>query len=168
MRTGLFLLLFLPGCLPPVGEAPSPPHGVVINELQADNATTLADEVGGFDDWVELFNPGAEVADLTGHYLTDNLGDPLRWRFPSGTLVEPGGYLLVWADGEPDGSLHASFKLSSAGEEIGLFGPVGGEIVMLDAGEFDEQDQDQSMARTPDGALNWVADPSPTPGTAND
>ncbi len=171
MRAGLPLLslFLLCGCASePAPEGPEPAWEVVINEFQADNVSTLADESGEFDDWIELFNPTDEPADLTGHYLTDDLQAPTAWRFPAGTMIDALGYLVVWADGAPDGTLHTSFSLSAGGEQIGLFAPLAWDGVQIDAGEYEQQAADQSMARWPDGALTWQADPSPTPGRAND
>ena len=168
MRAGVLCVLLCSGCVPVVEEPDRGALDVVINEIQADNVTTLADESGGFDDWIELHNTGAVDADLTGHSLTDDLGAPRKWAFPDDTTIPAGGYLLVWADGEDDGPLHASFKLSSGGEEVGLFGPLDGGGVRIDAGEFGPQDPDLSIARMPDGALDWETDASPTPGAANE
>lgn len=167
MRAGLVSLLLLSACAP-AAAGPEPAYDVVINEFQADNVGTLADEAGDFDDWVELFNPGEQPADLTDHYLTDDLQNPTRWPFPEGTTIEAGGYLIVWADGSADGPLHASFGLSAGGEAIALFGPLDSGGPRIDAGEYAAQAADQSMARWPDGSSDWQADPSPTPGASND
>src|SRR5262249_38130838 len=59
---------------PPLSHVP-----VLINEWMADNSGPdgYPNPVGGaFNDWFELFNPGAIPADLTGHYLSDDLADP--------------------------------------------------------------------------------------------
>ncbi len=53
---------------------------VVINEVMASNVKTLADPQGSFDDWIELYNPGDRVVDLTGMYLTDDPAVPRKWR----------------------------------------------------------------------------------------
>jgi len=39
---------------------------------------------------------------------------------PAGTVIEAGGYLLFWADGEAVAD-HTNFKLSASGESIGVF-----------------------------------------------
>jgi hypothetical protein len=99
---------------------------LVINEVLASNNTNLSDPQDEYDDWIEIHNTGATAVDVAGRYLTDDLGDPTQWRFPLDspevTVIAPGGYLLVWADGDTaDAGLHASFSLSAGGEEIGLF-----------------------------------------------
>ena len=99
------------------------------------------------------------------------MNNPGRWTFPADSVIAPGGYLLVWLDGETaqqdtaNGQWHASFSLSSAGESLGLCTPAG---VRIDAVEFGSQDADISTGRLPNGTRNSpVALPSATPGTAN-
>ncbi len=95
---------------------------LVINEIVSSNDTGITDEMGEFEDWVEIYNPGDVTVDLEGMYLTDDFGDRHGWPIPPGYSLAPGEFLLVWADKDPlDGPLHASFKLSSGGEEIGLY-----------------------------------------------
>ena len=161
------LLLLLPACAS-VPDGPAPAYNVVINEFQASNTTTLPDEAGGFDDWIELFNAGEEPADLSGHYLSDDLLNPTRWPIPADTTIAAGGFVLVWADGAADGPLHANFSLAATGEEIGLFGPLTYQAEQLDAVQFEIQAVDESMARTPDGAASWQADATPTPEATNE
>jgi hypothetical protein len=73
---------------------------VVINEFMASNGLTRADEDGDYEDWIELYNTGGADVDLSGWGLSDNTGNPFKWRFPAGTTIEGGGYLLVWASGK--------------------------------------------------------------------
>ena len=100
---------------------------VVITEFMADNTRTLADEDGGFNDWIELHNPGASAVSMDAWALTDNALDMQKWTFPAGVTVPARGYLLVWASeknrrvaGQP---LHTNFKLSAGGEYLALVKP---------------------------------------------
>jgi hypothetical protein len=141
---------------------------VVINEFMASNSSTIADETGAFPDWVELWNAGDTTVDLGGHYLTDDLSAPTKWEFPAGTALAAGDWLLVWCDGDvSDGALHAGFKLSAGGEDLGLFGPSTEGTPSLDELTYDAQAEDVSSARMPDGSMNWAVDTTPTPGAAN-
>ncbi|MDB6034265.1 MAG: hypothetical protein JWM16_4603 [Verrucomicrobiales bacterium] len=134
---------------------------VVINEWMADNAGPMgfADPLDGFyQDWFELFNPNTNGVNLAGFYLTDNLGQPTKWQIPSGTVIAPRGFLLVWADNEtnqnglsPKGDLHAPFQLSAGGESIGLFSPGG---VAQHTISFTQQVQAVSQGLFPDGDTN--------------
>lgn len=123
------------------------------------------DPQGQFDDWIELKNISGDPVDLGGMYLSDNPEHPLKWQFPAGTVVEPGDYLLVWADedGGDEPGLHANFKLASEGETIWLFDTIGGGHALLDSVTFVDLSEDQSCGRYPDGdgPVRVLAAPSP-------
>ena len=114
---------------------------VVVNEVMASNAATIADpDFGSSADWIELHNPSPEAVDLGGAFLTDDLEAPARWAFPAGATLAPGGYLLVWASGEDTGppeatGYHTSFKLSAGGEAVGLFSASGAVLDTVTFGE---------------------------------
>lgn len=162
--------------LPSPGEA-NPASGIntdlapvtlVINELMADNKSTATDpeKTSAYDDWFEIYNPGTEPVDMSGMYLTDKLSNPTKWRIPEGVIVPAGGYLLFWADDEADlGPLHAGFKLSADGEEIGLFHIDG--ATQIDAVVFGKQEADVPYGRTVNGGGEWAALPAATPGAPN-
>lgn len=158
------------------GGAPNDPAvseiKVTINEFMADNDSTVADPVDRhFEDWIELHNAGSSPVDLAGFFLTDNLTNWNQYRIPPGYIIPAGGFLLVWADDETvqnataNGDLHANFKLSASGEQLGLFDPNGR---MVDGFDFAEQVKDVSMGRFPDSAAGslLVLD-RPTPRAAN-
>ena len=102
--------------------------GLVIGEFMASNETTLADEDGDFEDWIEIHNPTGAAIDLTGWSLTDDPGDLSKWLLPARTLPA-GDYLLVFASGkdrrDPGGELHANFQLDADGEYLALVEPGG-------------------------------------------
>jgi hypothetical protein len=140
---------------------PSALRPVIINEWMADNAGPhgFADPVDGlFQDWFELFNPNTNSVNLGSFTLTDNLSLPAKWRIPSGTVIAPLGFLLVWADNQAEqngttgnGHLHAGFQLNNDGEAIGLFSPngVAQHIVV-----FGPQIENVSQGLFPDGYTN--------------
>ena len=140
----------------------------MVNEFLADNETTNQDEMGEFEDWVELYNAGDTALSVGGMYLTDDLADPTQWRIPDGTTVPAHGYLLIWCDNDAgDGPLHANFKLDKDGEEIGLFDEDTWGNVLVDSVVFGAQADDVSLGRVPDGSGNWLPLDPPTPGAAN-
>jgi hypothetical protein len=152
-------------------EGPPPPDWnrlVRINEWMAANDGVVLDPADAdADDWIELFNPGAAPADLSGFHLSDDLSDVTRWRVPDGTVIPPGGYLMVWADGElaqNGAELHAGFQLSRDGESIGLFAPDG---ALIDSVAFGLQVDDLSQGRSPDGVGSIAFLTAPTPGGSN-
>ncbi|MHC4744018.1 MAG: lamin tail domain-containing protein, partial [Planctomycetota bacterium] len=128
---------------------------LVINEVLASNSRTNTDPQGQFDDWIEIYNAGNYPIDAGGMHLTDQLGNPTKWQIPTGipatTTIQPGGYLLIWADMDitaPTG-LHANFELNAdKGDEVGLYDSNG---VYIDSIEFPDQTPDISYGRFPDG-----------------
>ena len=80
------------------------------------------DEAGDYDPWIEIYNASPTTIDLGGMYLTNDFLTPDLWRFPLGTSLCSGCWILVWADDEPgEGPLHANFALNPLG---GLGRPV--------------------------------------------
>lgn len=136
---------------------------LLVNELMADNRRTVEDPVGGRSDWIELHNPTGETVDLDGWTLSDQL-DPSDDAHPLDALSVPaGGYLLLWADNEPDlGPDHLSFSLDTAGEAVALYAPG---PTAIDGLRFGALAADVSLARQADGA--WALSLTPTPGAAN-
>ena len=138
-----------------------------LNEFMADNETTIADEWGDFDDWVEIYNGGTAPVWLGNLFLTDNLDNQDKWQMPDYTMA-PDSYLLIWADDEAtQGPFHASFKISKDGEELGIFGPESMGFPVVDTLSFGIQLGDVSMGRVTDGASEWKPFESPTPGYSN-
>lgn len=137
---------------------------LVINEFSAANATIIEDPYfNDFADWLEIYNAGSFEQDLDGYYITDDLDTPDKWRINGEALIAPGGFLLIWTDGF-DTALHASFKLSSMGEEIGLYSPA---LEVLDSLSFSEQKTDVSFGRISDGNPQWAYFDQPSPNASN-
>lgn len=44
-------------------------------------------------DFIELYNPTAEIADIGGWYITDDLSEPERFQIPLGTEIAPYGFV---------------------------------------------------------------------------
>jgi len=148
-------------------------YPLVINEIMADNKGAIEDpdEAGEYPDWIELYNAGVIPIDIGGMYLTDTLSIPTMWQVPtnaaSQTTIPGGGYLIIWADGDTaQGPLHAGFKLSAGGEEVGLFDRTGTRI---DAITFGGQGVDESYGRYPNGGAGWrvFTKGTATPGSSN-
>jgi hypothetical protein len=131
------------------------PSNVVINELMPVNSTTVADNYGEYDDWIELFNLSSSTIDLSGYYLSDNHKKPSKWQIPQGTSINGNGYLIIWADGDTTQfGLHANFKLSSTGEEAVLTKP---DLTITDKVSFPAPTGELSYSRVPNGtgAFKW-------------
>ena len=138
-----------------------------INEFLAVNTSGIVDEMSEFEDWLEIYNPGPEDVQMGGLFLSDDLSTSTQWAFPD-TLLPAGEFMLVWCDSdENDGPLHTSFKLSSGGEEIGLFGRLTAGNNVIDSHVFGAQYADISEGREYDGAPDWILFTTPTPGASN-
>jgi hypothetical protein len=85
-------------------------------------------------DWVELYNQSLHAVDLSGYGLSDDPDRPRKWRFPSGTKIEAGGYLRVLLNGLDKADLSknafaANFKLSLSGRETLVLATPEGAIL---------------------------------------
>ncbi len=126
---------------------------LVINEFMADNETTVVDQDGEYDDWIELYNNGSKEIALLGFYLSDDASDPNQWAFPD-TSIASGGYLIVWADkDEEQQGLHANFKLSASGETILL---SDSESNIRNEISYEQQFPDTTTGRYPNGTGDFI------------
>lgn len=145
---------------------------LVVNEFMAFNSTCCPDNDSGvdeFDDWIEIYNKGAVAVNIGGMYLSDNLANPFNHKIPtdnpSATTIQPGGYLILWADNSPSqGPLHLDFALSNTGEAVGLYYIDGRAINEY---TFSAQSENISWGRTTDGAATWKSFNTPSPGASN-
>lgn len=138
-----------------------------INEFMASNSTKRVDEYGEYDDWVEIYNPADTQVWLGDIYLSDDMGNPGRYKFPD-IYIEPTGYYTVWLDGDTDqGENHASFKLSRDGEDIRLSERPANGFTLIDSVTFGLQQTDIALGRAIDGGSQWIAFSQPTPGYSN-
>ena len=142
---------------------------LVINELMASNVTTLKDDDGDYSDWIEIYNTSSQTIDLSNYALSDDPSSPVKFRFPQGATIEPGGYYVVFASGKDregtDGSWpHARFKLRAEGETV-LLSDIQGRL--LDKVTYDLLEADTSWGRSPDGTGGFTTYTQPTPGLSN-
>jgi len=66
-----------------------------INEGCNKNYLSKIDEDGDSPDWIELFNEGPGIVQLSDFFLSDNLAVPFAWQLPSMTLA-PGEFQTVF------------------------------------------------------------------------
>lgn len=141
--------------------------GLYINEFMASNATTICDSFGSYSDWIELYNSTDTDMDISGFGISDNLSQPMKYRFPDGTTIAARGYLVVFCSGNEgmqNGELHAPFGLRSYGEDVVIANRAGR---IIDSYSFKNQETDVSMARIPDGAGEFQSNSQPSPGYPN-
>jgi hypothetical protein len=142
----------------------------IINEILADNVDGIRDGYDNRSDWMELFNAGDEGVDLAGWYLSDDPANLTKWQFPDAPASELAAreFLVVFASGDsptsidPAGNLHASFRLSTAGERILLVRPDGVTIqsqMLADGTAYPAQYSDVSYGPGSETTVaNWIAD----------
>ncbi len=134
--------------------------GVCINEF-------MASEKDRPHDWLEIYNSSAQAVDISGWGLSDDAASPRKWRFPQGTVVQPGGYLTLFLSGtdgvDSDGVLNASFRLSADGGYSLTLSDASGAL--LDRVFVPEQYTAVSYARMADG--NFLYATEATPNRAN-
>jgi hypothetical protein len=143
--TTTLILILGPSCKKIYEQA----EPVVINEVMPVNKTTVADNYGEYDDWIELYNLSLSPQDLTGCYLSDKKSQRTKWKFPAGTSISGNGYLIIWADNDTTQyGLHSNFKLSSSGEKVVLSYP---DSTIIDEVAFPAQTNELSYSRFPNG-----------------
>jgi len=100
-----------PGANDPASTIPA----IVINEVLTSSSAPDVDAI-------EIFNPTIFPADISGWYLTDDDQFPWKYRFPNGSMIPAGGFLVVdESQFNPTSGLGASFALSSLGDDVYLF-----------------------------------------------
>jgi spore coat protein H len=138
-----------------------------INEFLASNSTTLADDFGEYDDWVEIYNPTSSRVWLGSLFLSDKMGSPGKYKFPF-EYLESEAFYLVWLDGQPEqGEDHAPFRMNSGGEKLRLSNRPAEGYTIIDSVTFGLQATDVAMGRSEDGSVTWIAFNQPTPGFPN-
>lgn len=140
---------------------------LVLNEIMAAPRSGLRDEDDELSDWIELKNNGSEPIDLSHFALSDNEQRPIKWIFPEGAVISPGGTYLVFCSGKnrPNvgGYPHTNFSISAEGETITLSTRQG---QLVDRIVFDNLPADHSYGRNPDTGA-WQVFTVATPGADN-
>ena len=130
---------------------PSPLRSVVINEILPHSENPAVPQ------FIELYNHSTNSVDVSGCILTD---DPATNKFviPAGTVIGPAGFVSFT-------QAQFGFTLNGAGETLYFIKPDGSRI--LDAVQFGAQANGVSYGRWPDGANDFYAFTTNTPGTNN-
>ena len=130
------------------------PGDLVINELMAQNTSTVTDPSGDYSDWLELYNNSSTTLSLDYLYASDDTTNKLKWQFPSGLTIAPNSYLIVWADQDlTQEGIHADFKFSASGESCVLSYSNG---TIVDTVDFGAQTANMGYARNPNGTGSFV------------
>jgi spore coat protein CotH len=128
---------------------------IVINELLTDNVGQEKDEYGASEDWLELYNKSNKILNLSGCYLSDELGSLNKWTFPANTFINPNSYLTIWLDDDSNQQiLHTNFNLSKDSGHVILSLP---NQTMLDSVSYNAQTTNVSYGRFPNGTGNFMS-----------
>ena len=154
-------------CIPLQANLAFYPDGIVINEAMSSNQTTIADENGGFGDWLELYNSNSATQTLSGYFLTDDAENPNKFPLPS-ISIAPSGFRLFWADSDEEfGRNHCNFKISANGESLWLIKSVPNGYKMVNYIDLPAMNPDVSYGRIQDGSPSWIYFAASTPNASN-
>jgi gliding motility-associated-like protein len=140
---------------------------VVINEYSCANVSTVADNYGEYNDWVELYNAGPAAVNLVGYYMSDKNSNLQQWAFPSGSIA-PGAFLKVICSKRnivASGFFHTNFSLVQCKPEKIILSDGGGNII--DSVILRRNQEGHAWGRTTDGANTWSIFTTPTFGASN-
>jgi hypothetical protein len=144
---------------------------ISINEWMIQNTKTLADPANGqYEPWFELYNSASTNVNLAGYYLSGSVSNLTQFQIPSGYVIPPNGFLLVWTDGltsqnqSSPADLHVNFSLQQSSNII-LFNS---SLIQLDAVALGPQAADNSSGSKVDGDYAILPLISPTPRKSND
>ena len=108
---------------------------VVISEVLADPPVGLAGDANRdslrmtyADEFIELFNPGADTISIAGWSLgDDDVAAGSLFRFPPGTVLPPGGFVVLFGGGTPQGFDAAFIDDGRIGNGL----TNGGDVIIL-------------------------------------
>ena len=137
---------------------------VLINEICSNNKKSLLDGNGGHPSWIELYNPGRNVVDISGYGLSNEGYIPFKWTFPKNTTINPYEYLLVFASDKKstNGELHTNFELNNQGDTLFLTNTNGELIQKIEIPKIKEG---ESYSRVYETVFKKT---EPTPGAQNE
>lgn len=166
-------------------DAPLP--AVVLNEVLADPPDGLDGDAnndgvrnGYQDEFIEIMNIGGTAVDISWYAVTDDDPSTKLFRFPEGTILEPGEYAVVFGGGDPQGIPGLVFAstgrlsngLANAADRAMLTNP---NFKTIDSLYWPDDpvygDDNVSMIRVPDGTGGWRLplgeEPLYSPGVEN-
>jgi hypothetical protein len=150
-----------PSPTPTRTPTPTLPYQLVINEILAYPPQLLGDANGDgevdpqADEFVELVNTTLAGIDLSGWQLADAVS--IRHLFPPGTYLPPGGAIVIFGGGTPQGSFCGSLVQIASSGQLGLDNYTD-SLRLLDPGSAQfltysygpEAGDGQSITRSPD------------------
>ncbi len=136
-----------------------------VNELLPNPNGTGTDET---DEFIELYNPNSKPFDLSGFYLQTGLTTLKKYKFPSGTLLQPKSFKAFFSE-------ETGLSLSNTSSQAKLLDPFGNSISISSIYSKAKDGQTWSLAKgkwywstqsTPN-AVNNIKQPLPAKKTSN-
>lgn len=127
-----------------------PIYSVIITEILPSPAN------GSENEFIELYNSGSEIVDLSGWFLDDGVGGSNPFEIPENSLILPGQYLVFYKS-------KTSIALNDSGDQARLLWP--NLELAFGTPSYASAPQGQSWARDSNQAWTWST--TPTPGAKN-
>lgn len=143
---------------------------IKINEVMTSNSSSIQDEYGQREAWIELCNSSFTTFNVRGMYITTNkavlnkeMSAPDRQALmsviPSGeerTLIAGTQHLTFFCNSNPKkGNLHLTAQVN-ANEPVWIALYDGNGVDLIDSVSVPALQDNQSYARTSDGAETWA------------
>lgn len=175
-------MTFTHSAAPPPGATPGaansvaasfPPYpDIWLNEVQPENLNGPQDSAGRREPWVEVYNAGTNTISLAGWSLANNYTNLMQWEFPAEAVIEPGEFLLVWLDGQPERTIgreyHAAFRPAPTNGSVALARLVNAVPQVVDYLNYRSVPAHASYGSVPDGQPFYRQVMTiPTPGATN-
>ncbi|MBR1688684.1 MAG: OadG family protein [Prevotella sp.] len=156
---------------------------IKLNEVLTDNQTSLMDEYGARNAWIEIANISHSTYNIRGMYITTDrsvldktMSVPERIQrmsiIPSGderTNLSARQHIVFYLNSNPtQGTLHLNVTVNP-GEPLWIALYNGNATQLIDSVSIPPLAADQSFARVSDGASRWDIRPADnvTPGISN-
>lgn len=148
---------------------------VRLNEVMVENNSSIVDDYGEHNAWIELFNSNFSPVEIASMYLSNDSTNNRMYPIPLGdvlTKIAKRQHVVFFADGKPEkGTFHTNFTFTPGQDNwVGLFDADGKLIdsVVIPA----QLVADQTYARAIDGNGEWnvrtgEGDNYITPSSAN-
>lgn len=140
--------------------SPTPSAANVAVETGSVASLRFSEWLPGGAGWVELTNTGAQPVVLDGLVLTANRPGSTPFTFPAYSILAPGGFLLLTADGSSAPG-YLPFVISPRDAVLTL---LEGDVV-IDSVRLSRPVPGSSEGRLATGVISWLA--APSPGVSN-
>ena len=143
-----------------------------LNEVEPDNLTGLTNRAGQRTPWIEIYNPSTNTVSFNGVCLANNYTNLGQWPFPTNAVIQPGQFLVVFADTltnlSTTNELHTGFALPANSGSVALSRLANSQYQVLDYLNYTNLLANYSYGSYPDGQ-SFVRQVfvQPTPGGTN-